>query len=156
MQNIAILLVLGGLLSLVGCDSYYHQEQIEIKNEIWGHNDSLAFNFEIQDTSFTYTLLLDIEHHKEYLYENIYCQIHTYSPNAPARHQQISFNLADKIGKWRGDCSGDHCIITVALLDNVAFNSTGTYKMVLDQYTREESLEGVKSFQLKIKQLKKR
>lgn len=143
-------------LGLVGCEQYYHQEQLLVNNEVWKYSDSLAFNFEIQDTSHTYNLLLDIEHHKDYLYENIYCKIHTYAPNVPTRQQQISFQLADKMGTWKGDCSGDYCTATIALLTNTSFTATGNYKVVLEQFTRQKDLEGVKSLQLKIKQLDKR
>lgn len=150
------LLVLFTMIGLVSCEQYYHQEQLEVNNEVWKYADSLTFHFDIKDTTYTYDLLLDIEHHKDYLYENLYCKIYTYAPNVAARQQQISFQLADKMGVWKGDCSGDYCTATIALLTNTTFNTLGQYKIVLEQFTRQQDLEGLKSFQLKIKQLNKR
>lgn len=134
------------LLCIVACgDNFVFQQKKIIPNQQWNYQDSLNFDVAIQDTTSIYNLYIDIEHSVEYPKQNLYLQIHTLFPKGERTKQAISFDLADKIGQWKGDCSNEWCTKRVFLQENAYFNQAGAYTFTIEQYMRTNPLKDIKS-----------
>ena len=141
-------------LTLLSCGpNFVFQESHPIAEEQWTYADSLAFEVGIDDTLSRYNFYLDIEHRDSYPYQNLYLRIGTRYPNGQQLKKALSINLADKIGQWNGKCSGDLCKVRVNLQEKVYFNEVGTYRFVFEQFTRQDSLGGIKQIGFKVEDI---
>lgn len=126
------------------------QERVNISNKIWTYDAPLSFSFEIKDTSYTYDILLDIEHTREFGYQNLYTGLHTVMVDGDTIFQQLSIDLADDLGQWLGTCKGNECSQQVLIRKSTSFPAPGLYKMIIEQKSRVAQLEGIKSVGLTI------
>lgn len=143
------LLLLIGCLSSCGPDFIYEKDY-DLANEAWTYSDTLDFKINITDTTAIYNLYLDMEHSTDYAFQNIYLQVYTLYPNGKRIKELLPIDIADKTGKWYGNCDSDMCQLRVNLQEGAFFNATGDYVITLEQYMRKKSLLGLKSLALRI------
>lgn len=135
----------------MGCGPTPHySEAYDVDPLGWTSEDKILFQPEITDTTSSYELQLIIDHETTYDYENIYFRIKTLFPDRPPKEENLSVDLATKMGNWVGKCSGGDCKAKVYLLDNFRFPSMGTYGFELRQHTREDRLEGINSLTMEL------
>jgi len=140
-----------GLAIIIGCnEDVFYDRFIEIENGVWEIGQEQKFDVDIRDTTAVYGMALDIEHSKDYSYENIYLRITTVFPEREPRSETLNVQLAEKSGQWIGKCSSNKCLTKVYLLDRFRFPQPGVYGFIFEQYTRNEQLEGIHSIRLKI------
>lgn len=139
------LVVLSSMLfSISACGpSPYYAEYEHLPSYGWTYADSLAFSFEIRDTAELYTLFLHLEHSPEFPYSNFYVRIHTRYPNGEELMQPVSLELADKTGLWFGRCGRKRCSLSIPLQSKVRFDQKGRYDLVIEQYSRRDTLPGI-------------
>ncbi len=141
-------------VSLGSCSGNIYDQTQELKDGVWLSADSITFEFDIQDTSKSYHIFLDVEHSTAYNYQNIYCLVESYSPQGQLVQRQLSsLELATRKGKWIGDCSEELCNRSIPFIIDTKFDVGGLYKIVLKQYTRTEKLEGLNSLRLQIREV---
>ena len=141
------------LLFLISCgdnENYIYQESKSINGSGWTYTDSLDFNFDIQDTSKVYGLILDIEHTTDYPFQNVYFNISTTFPSGKRLKQSLSSDLAEKSGQWYGKCSGKNCTASINLQEKAKFNEAGKHQINIAQFSRDSSLVGIKELRLKV------
>lgn len=150
-----------GLLSMValffciGCgENFYYQKKYTLDEQQWTYADSLQFEMTIPDTSITYNLYLEIEHGTDYSKQNLYTKIHTTFPDGKRLSEQISIELADKTGKWNGNCSRDVCTARIFLQEGAVFNQIGDYTFTLEQFMRINPLPSIKSISFMLEKTK--
>lgn len=147
--RLTIFPVLLALLSSCGPDIIYEKDY-ELPEAGWSYADTLKFEVPINDTLSVYNLFLDLEHSREYPFENMYVRIHTTFPSSRRITQQVSLELAGEAGIWKGDCGSEVCQITIPIQTSAYFNQTGTYVFALEQYMRRNPLPGVQSIALRV------
>jgi len=145
-----------GLLSLVflsvACGpDYAYQQTYELEGDTWSYTDSLTFEFEVPDTATIYDLVLEVRHSASYANQNLYVLIHTTFPAGQRLTEQVSLELSDK-GRWEGDCRGDWCTVRIPIQSGAYFNQTGSHRFVLEQYMRQDPVEGIRSLGLFIQE----
>lgn len=139
------------LLSATGCGSdYIFQKKLDIREGEWRYNDVLTFDFDIEDVSKKYDLLLDVTHAGDYGFQNLYVQFHTSYPSGEKKTQMVSLELATKSGIWNGKCSGNSCTVEIPLQANATFDEAGKHSISIEQFMRKNPLQGVESMTLKI------
>ncbi len=144
------------LLSIISCGPIIVFEKVvPIENAAWKYNDQVNFEFEAPNLAGKYNLLLTLKHSNEFAYQNTYVKIQTIFPSGKKEEQSLSLNLADKQGKWMGQCSGKSCEATIALQMNTTFTESGKYQIVLTQDSRENPLEGIHSLTFQIEAVEK-
>lgn len=116
----------------------------------WSYENPFINQFEVRDTSRRYHLILDIEHDREYAFQNIYMKIHTRFPNDTLVTDMLSVDMADRAGQWHGNCRGDICYLRVFLQQNISFRDLGEHQIKFEQFTRRENLSGIHSLEFKI------
>lgn len=138
-------------LNLVSCSNVYDQTTI-IENGVWTTENTIEFEFEIQDTSILYDVFVEVNHSVDYAYQNVYCLVETFELDSRIREDLCSLELADSKGNWKTeDCSEEHCNRKIPFIIKTQFNKPGVHKIVFKQNTREEHLEGLNSLRLLVK-----
>lgn len=132
------------VLIIASCGNNYEYEQkYTVENNAWSYQDTLNFNFNIIDTNRIYNLYLEVEHESSYAFQNLYTQIHTKFPGGERLDETLSLELASKAGSWLGDCSGSTCKLLIPIQENAYFNAAGDYEITLEQYMRENPINGI-------------
>ena len=133
----------------IGCQpSPYYATDLVIEDSSWDQSDQLVAVFEIVDTVSRYDLYLDIDHSKDYRYENIYLQIETQFPHKDAVTQVLPVDIANKKGQWYGKCGSKSCKLRVVLRDKTKFQALGNYQISIGQFSREDQLDGINEVEL--------
>ena len=148
-RNFLILLLGIGLLTACG-PNYVFDEKYDLENTSWSYSNTLDFDLEIEDTLKIYNIFLEIQHSKEYAYQNLYTKIHTAFPSGESVSKLVSLELADQSGFWYGKCGGDFCTLKIPIQEGAFFNALGQHSFKLEQFMRIETLAGVKSAALKV------
>ncbi|TVR83518.1 MAG: hypothetical protein EA409_02660 [Saprospirales bacterium] len=131
-------------------------EEVKFSNKItfdgaeWTYENPFVNRFEVTDTSHRYHLVLDIEHERDYAFQNIYMKIHTRFPNDTLVTDMLSVDMADRAGQWHGNCRGEICYLRVFLQQNISFRDPGEHLIEFEQFTRREHLPGIHSLEFKI------
>lgn len=145
------------LLGIFACGPNYHfSESVDIPTENWVYDDTIDFEFQIDDTLQIYNLILAITHHQDYAYQNLYTRIGTYFPSGQNLTETLSLELADKTGKWQGECSGKYCTVEIPIQEGAYFNAAGNYRIRLEQYMRKNPLAGIKNISFHIEKTENR
>ncbi len=126
---------------------YKHKEDI---HQPWTYADSLVFNYAVTDTLSPYDLFLTVEHSPEFKYENLYINAVTQFPDGNRSVHPVSLQLVGDDDNWIGKCSSTSCKAAIHIAEKAYFKQPGDYKLVLEQYSRSESLDGIISIQLQI------
>lgn len=147
--GIAILVLL-----LWACgDHPVFEKHVEFKDNDWFYADSLVFEFEIEDTTKRYDLLMMVRNSDErYPYRNMYLFTKTYLPTGEKMEQELNVVLQDEKGFWLGECSGDICELVLPLQQNVRFPADGDYRLVIEQFMRLNPLPGVISIGFRVQE----
>ncbi len=150
---IATLCSLFSVLFLISCDSrnFIFNESQSIEEGDWKYADTKAYTFDIADTSKVYNIYLSLDHAEDYAYQNLYLKIHTLFPSGKKMEQQVSFELADKYGKWYGDC-GSNCALEVDLQKGAYFNEVGKHTITLEQFMRKDPIDGINELSLMVEE----
>lgn len=148
----AILPIFIGIL-LVGCGpNYIFEEEKALASGAWTYADTLTFDFNIVDTTKVYNLYLEVDHSTGYRFQNLYVKIKTKFPKGNQIEQTVSLELANKFGLWLGDCGSENCEIIIPIQEQVYFQESGEYRIILEQFMRENPLKKLNSFGVKIEE----
>jgi len=120
------------------------KEALIKENTGWIFSDSLAVDFSISDTSRFYAMRFQLNFDPQFNYENVYTRIHTQFPDGKRISQILSLQLTNETGAWAGKCNKNVCHVEIPLQERIIFPSTGYYKISIAQYTRTDTLEGIK------------
>ncbi len=123
---------------------------VEFPEGIWSYGDDFENVFEVPDTSGRFNLVLDINHSRDYAFQNVYVNIHTHFPDDTVVTDMLSIDFADRSGAWHGNCRGDNCNLRVFLQQNIKFREAGEYNVVFEQFTRREDLTGINRMEFKV------
>lgn len=137
-----------------GCGERYAYEETHTLPETgWAWEDTLAFSFEIGDTTTVYDMLLELRHRVDYGFQNVYVRIHTTMPDGTTRTDLVSLEMADKQGRWLGTCGRKHCTLTIPVQQHIFFPQAGRYRVAIEQYMRKSPLPGIEAVGLRLRQL---
>ncbi len=128
---------------------YEQKENIPIP---WNYGDKITFDYDIQDTTKAYNLILEISHKIDFSYENIYLNVTTIFPGGEVIKNPVSFQLSDSQTEWIGDCNGDNCVVKIDMSSKAYYKKTGKYQLIFEQHSRKENIEGINSLEVKIQE----
>ena len=154
-KKIMFFIFLAGI-TLPSCsDNLVYEKEYEISDKVWIYSDTLNFDFEVEDTIALYSLSLEIEHSADYSFQNLYTKIYTKFPQGERIEEVLSLELADNIGNWVGNCSGEVCQLIIPIQENVYFNQNGHYQITMEQFMRTGTLTGIHSVGFLLKKAEK-
>lgn len=140
---------------LASCQEQFSYKKTIRLEEKWSYQDSIRFEIPITDTTKLYELSLDVEHTKDYSFQNIYTYFDTQYPSGAHNNRVVNIDFADQTGQWYGKCGSQTCILSVVLQQNAYFNELGTHIVTIAQFTRQAELKGVRSLTFKMKDIQK-
>jgi gliding motility-associated lipoprotein GldH len=151
MRVFRCLLPVLNLLLLAACNpNEVYEKNTDLKSPlgepyVWAVQDKPAFEFEIPDTTQHYDVYFNVRNAADYEYYNLYVK-HTLTgpdgkPVSRLLHQMLLMD--PKTGEPRGDGSGDIFDHRFLALPNQKFSQTGPYKVMLEQYMRQDQLRGI-------------
>jgi len=147
------LLILFISILFISCEEdVFYSGKVNIENSTWDYKTIPVFTFSVQDTTKLYDILLTMKHSDEYEYQNVYLKFITEFPSGKSFNDKISIEMADKTGKWFGNCSRGKCTLDLVLQKNAFFNETGRVKISVKQFTRTNKLQGIHNLRLIIKE----
>ncbi|MFM1874372.1 MAG: hypothetical protein RL266_109 [Bacteroidota bacterium] len=142
-SSTAYVLLIGLLLTLVGCAEVMFQETQKVPNKIWEVGNTFSFDVEVVDTMISYDFYIDLRNGSDYPYANIFMFVNTTFPSGKTARDTVECILADKTGRWLGTGLGDIMDNHILFKQNVRFPNSGTYRFEFEQGMRTENLQGV-------------
>lgn len=155
----AALLVLAAALSLSGCDpNRVYEENTNLKSPtgdayVWDVQQRPSFTFPIADTAARYAVYFNVRNASAYGFYNLYLKHTLTGPDGrvvgqPLLHQMVL--LDPKTGEPLGAGAGDIFDHQFLALRHVHFARPGTYKLMLEQYMRQNQLPGIMSVGVRV------
>ncbi|TGE22086.1 gliding motility lipoprotein GldH [Hymenobacter aquaticus] len=140
--------MLGGalLLALPACDAnQVFEKNQELDKAVWTVQEKPTFEFDIQDTTQRYDVYFNIRNESMYGYYNLYVKHTLLNPSGQRVSQLLHQMLLmdPQTGEPRGQGSGDIFDHQFLALRNQRFSEPGVYKVVLEQYMRQDQLPGI-------------
>ncbi|NUO02973.1 MAG: gliding motility lipoprotein GldH [Saprospiraceae bacterium] len=132
--------------------NYLLEGKHEFPDAQWAYADSMRFEFDVEDTTRIYNLYAELAHSTDYGFQNLYTRIHTLMPSGQRLTKMVSLELTDKMGLWTGDCNSKTCHIQLPIQEDLYFNQTGHYTIVVEQFMRQDQLPGLDEFSLLIEE----
>lgn len=149
MLRCLVLLAFLPFLTACGPEIVYEEATVFADGN-WAYADSVNFNFEVTDVDRPYDLDLTVSHGTDFAYQNFYVRVHTTFPSGKRETSQSSLQLAGDFGAWRGDCSGEHCTLSIPMLTDVRFEEPGAYAITVEQFSRDEPLAAIDGVGLRL------
>ncbi|WP_345115127.1 gliding motility lipoprotein GldH [Hymenobacter algoricola] len=134
------------LLLLAACDpGQVYEKNTDLDEYVWGVQVKPTFEFTIADTTQRYDVYFNIRNASAYGYYNLYVQ-HTLTdpagrPVSKLLHQMLLMD--PQTGEPNGNGTGDIYDHQFLALPGQRFHQTGTYKLLLEQYMRQDQLPGI-------------
>lgn len=126
-------------------ENYFFKDQTIFENQVWTYQDLKVFTVPIEDTLTLYNLYLEVEHATDYSFQNLYTKIITQFPAGEKLEKIVSLEFSNKSGIWLGECNSSTCILRIPIQEDAFFNQTGNYIFSIEQFMREDAIEGLKS-----------
>lgn len=148
LKGIKIIIIFFGLLVFNSCSNKeIFTAEMKIDNGKWAYSEPLKGTFEIKDTSQSYDIQLNINHKDDYPFQNIYLRI-TDDFTGTTVTDTVNINLADEYGVWSGKGISKSRELHSILRKSFKFKSQKKYNFSIEQFSRQDSLNGMRSIEL--------
>jgi len=122
-----------------------------IENGSWDQQNPQLFEADISDTASLYDISVYLDHLKSYSYENLYLKV-SQDISGEMKSDTLSFDLIGKDALFIGKCDEESCRMEALIFSGIKFSKTGKQQFKLEQFTREETLNGVQEIGLIIRE----
>jgi gliding motility-associated lipoprotein GldH len=132
---------------LWGCDSRrIFEDNMEFRERNWKITEPVQFEFQIDDASKKYNLLMNIRNSLDYPYARIFVNYNLLKQDSISLGKKMiaEYLFDQKTGKPFGTSGlGDIYDHQFPILRNYSFEKTGVYKIKLDQFMRMDTIPGI-------------
>ena len=108
----------------------YHEIH-PLPDDIWDVNNQQLFSFSIENNQIPYNIYIHVSNTTDYPNSNLWLFIKTIAPYGDTLPDTLDYMLADKSGKWYGECFANVCDNKVLYKNRVRFARAGLYKIEL-------------------------
>jgi len=138
--------------TLISCNNeeVVFNNYMDLPGASWSHKDSVAFDWEVTDSTAIYDLTFQLRTTTSYKWSNIYIFSDIFFPNGKARRDTFEFYLADPKGQWLGDKSGLIIDYKYPLYKKIRFPEKGIYKFTFHQAMRDSVLHELMNVGMKV------
>jgi gliding motility-associated lipoprotein GldH len=128
-------------LTFTACDpNKIYDKNVDIEKYTWDINNKLNYEVDITDTNQIYRISVNVRHTNFFQFNNMWLMVYTTFPDGKTLSKRVELPLADKDGKWHGDCLGDICDLNVTIQEKAFFNQKGKHQFVFEQIMRNKDL----------------
>jgi len=147
-----ILISVAAIISLSSCgNKAVFREWQMLDSADWIYGNRVQFEFAVTDTTTPLDINLLLEHGSDYPFENLYFTFEISGAGTQVFVDTLNLNLTGPKGHWLGNCRGDHCTLGTLVLGPHRFQSAGSYRISFGQYTRRDTLTGIRRVGLEIR-----
>ena len=134
-------------------ENIIYNKYFDLDSSKWSYNDSILFQWNIEDTSSSYNVDFQLRASNSYKWSNIFIFSDVFFPNGKARRDTFEYFLADKNGHWVGNRSGLIVHYDLPIYKKVKFPLSGEYKFLILQGMRDTILNEILNVGVKITRL---
>ena len=142
---------------LYGCDSRrIFEDNVEFRERNWKITEPVQFDFQIDNPSKKYNLLVNVRNSLDYPYARIFVNYDLLKgDSASLSKKMIAEYLFDqKTGKPFGTTGiGDIYDHQFLILKNYSFEKAGTYKIKLNQFMRMDTIPGILAVGIRVEKV---
>jgi len=141
---------------LTACNNDVVLQKIKnFDNNEWAFTSPFKTNFALKDKARKYDIYFLISHSQDYPFQNIYLRI-TDDFSGKTHTDTVSIQLMNKNGYWKGEKKHGFFRYEVPLHKNFSFaENKDSFHIKIEQFTRQDTLKGVKNTGIVIKEIKK-
>lgn len=132
-------------MAACGDDTRVYDDYVDFENGQWNVQQKPAFEFEIKDTAQHYQVYANIRNAVSYPESRFFFQ-YTLQDSLQVLHKKLEqISLFDhKTGEPFGSSGlGDIYDHELLLLKDYSFKHRGKYRVIVEQFTRKDTLEGI-------------
>ena len=143
--------LLKGILILLvflcySCEKQYTFSQLQtIPESGWTYQNILKYDFEVEDTNALYDLYLEVAYNTSFSFQNMYVNVYTGMSEDKMNKTQLSLDISNNLGIWKGDCNAEECTYLLPLQKSIYFEKPGKQSFWIEQYSRSPSVKDIKS-----------
>jgi gliding motility-associated lipoprotein GldH len=132
---------------LFACDSdRLFEQNITLEKRYWKADEPLTFDFKIEDSSKPYAIYYNVRNSLEYPYARLFVQ-YTLSDSTGLqidKKLKSQFLFDQKTGKPLGQSGiGDVFDHQFLIIDKHIFDYPGKYQLRIEQFNRQDTLQGI-------------
>ncbi len=143
------------LLGFASCDSrIVISENKSLNDAKWSRDQTFTFPFQINDTSISHNVYVNLRHGNNYAYNNLYLFVLTESPSGKTAKDTVQMILSDPKGNWLGKGIGAIYDYKFMFKNKLKFPETGNYSIRLEQAMRDPVLSEISDVGVKISKVK--
>jgi len=142
-NKIFYILIIPCFLISCGDPDVVYQNSKVIENNTWNKNESVTFDFDINDTTEFYDFYFNLRTTNLYEWSNLYMFVEIGSPEDQYNIDTVEFLLANSVGEWTGVSSGSVINNKVLFINKKRFPALGTYRLTFNQAMRQDELKEV-------------
>jgi gliding motility-associated lipoprotein GldH len=140
---------------LKSCETkLFYSESIAIDSSGWLKSDTLIFSPQLENIEARYNIYLWVRHSKDYTNSNLWLKVISVPNMTTDSTYLVDIPIADKTGKWLGECSTSLCTQRILLNENFQFTDLGAFKVEVLHYMRADDLQEVKNIGLEFEMVK--
>lgn len=132
---------------ITSCESNrVFEKNVTLEERYWLANEPLSFEFTIDDTNRPYNLYFNIRNSLKFPYARLFVQYTLSDSTGQELDKKLisQFLFDQKTGKPEGNSSiGDVFDHRISILQNHHFVNPGKYQLQLEQFNRQDTLQGV-------------
>lgn len=132
---------------LYSCDPVrLYEQNINLEERYWRADDPMAFDFLIENTETPYSIYYNVRNSLDYPYSRIFIQYTLTDSTGKAIDKQLNaqYLFDQKTGKPMGQSGiGDVFDHQFMLIEKQKFSYPGKYKLLIEQFNRQDTLRGV-------------
>lgn len=139
------------VIAFSSCDSNrVYEDYYSLGATGWNKDSVAVFQFQVEDTTAHYNLLVNTRNLENYPYSNLWLFVDVTSPDSVAIRDTLEVQLALPNGKWTGKGTGGVYENQFMYRRNVFFPKQGNYTFKIQQGMREANLKGLKDIGFRI------
>jgi gliding motility-associated lipoprotein GldH len=144
---LSVSIALCSMALLWSCDgNRIFENNLEFSDRTWKVIEEPRFEFAVRDTSAKYNLYYNVRNSLDYPYARIFVTWHLYDSTGKELVKKLVFNdlFDEKTGRPLGESGlGDLYDHRFPILQKYSFSHGGKYSVKLDQFNRQDTLQGV-------------
>jgi len=130
-------------IALSSCSTYKEYKEDAFPNFTWEAEQTVEFRPVIEDNSASYRLGLGLRHVFGFRQSKIRVSVRMISPSGVHSLKMYDLKVKDEDGGYVGSCAGDLCDLETIVDENITFEETGDYTVILTQHEGLSQVAGI-------------
>ncbi len=151
MKRLPVLLAALLLMALTACERVTLRSSHQPDGARWAYADSLVSAFTIDSAAGPQRVRLSLSLTDDYPYRNLYLRLRLVPPRGPVQTATPELVLQDPYGTWHAERTWGGAYELSTVLNDSATFAPGPWRLVVQQFTRADTLVGVRSVSLEIR-----